>query len=364
MKELQLGVWHRPFERDLSEVRKTLSELKELGMTQLFVETYFNGQLIYPSVVSITPPHLFVGEYEDYGKDLLLAFIEEGKKIGVRVHAWVENFFVGRYDHVEDSFWYKNQKSWILQNRDHSYLQKNEVNYLFLDPANHEVTAYLSHIYDELLKNYEIESLHLDYIRYPLVYQINPPDISDDVGYNDGSLKKFSKQYQIHGDIEQKLLETDVYQKWCLFKTNIINDFVKNVFDLAKMYDKVLSIAIFGDPSHALRHKMQDWSTWIDQSWIAIIIPMAYYQKSIRVYEEVKRLNQFVNGRATVYAGIAPAYMKLDVDEHEKQLYASRDAGADGIIMFATQNYLSHHFMGESKDHQELQDMLKKWKEK
>lgn len=359
-----MGMWHRPFERNIDEVRQTLKELNELGVTELFVETYFNGQLIYPSSVSMTPMHPFVGDYDAYGKNLLMAFIEEGKLVNIKIHAWVENFFVGRYDQMEDSFWYVNYQDWLLKNRDQTYLQKNEVNYVFLDPANPNVREYTLKIYKELMATYAIESLHLDYIRYPLVYQINAPDISDDVGYTRVALDEFAKQYKLQGDIYERLIEVDIYHDWCAYKIKVIDDFVFEVFKLAKESHRVLSIAIFGDPSHAIKHKMQDWATWIKQSWIDIIIPMAYYQKSERVYEEVKRLNELVNKRATVYAGIAPAFMKLDVTEHEKQCEASFHAGSEGMIMFATQNYLSHHFMGDSKDRHELQEMLKKWKGK
>jgi len=46
---LTYGVWHRPFERTIDEVKTTLKELKSLGISEIFIETYYNGQLIYPS---------------------------------------------------------------------------------------------------------------------------------------------------------------------------------------------------------------------------------------------------------------------------------------------------------------------------
>lgn len=363
-KEFSMGMWHRPFEQNLSEVKRTLQQCHDLGITDLFIETYFNGKLIYPSQISFTEQHTFVTNYDKYGSDLLLAFVEEGKLYDVNIHAWVENFFVGRYERIEDCFWYINHQDWLLKNRDQTYLQKNEVNYVFLDPANPDVKAYTLAIYKELMELHHVESLHLDYIRYPLVYDIVPPRIHDDVGYTDYALNTFKREMMIEGNIYQRLTEDEIYHQWCLFKSKIIDQFVHRVVDLAKGYHHKLSIAIFGDPNHAIQHKMQNWASWIDHAWIDIIIPMAYYHDSNRVYEEVKRLNKLINHRAIVYAGIAPAFMKLDEVEHDKQCQASYDAGAQGIIMFATQNYLSHHFMGTSNVSQELYDMLKKWKGK
>ena len=93
----RLGMWHRPFEHDLNEVQQTLKELHNLGITDLFVESYFNGQLIMDSPYALLSKHDFVGTYAQYGNNLLDAFVQEGRQYGIHIHAWVENFFVGRF---------------------------------------------------------------------------------------------------------------------------------------------------------------------------------------------------------------------------------------------------------------------------
>lgn len=363
MSKLIYGVWHRPFERTLDEVKSTLRELKSLGMSELFIETYYNGQLIYPSKNVLLPMHSWVGTYGLYGNNLLDTFIKEGKKEGIKVHAWVENFFVGRFDHVEENYFYQHKKDWLLVNRDGSILQKNEVNYIFLDPANPDVRAYVLSLYEEMIQMHPgLESLHLDYIRYPLVYDINPPHIKDDVGYTIHALDGFKKLHRVEGLIEERLTEPEIYHKWTTFKTQIINHFTMDVYTITRTKTK-LSIAIFGDPDHARKHKMQDWMLWVEKGMIDIIIPMAYYKDDKRVFDEVIKLNNRVAGRAKVYAGIAPAYMGLDTDMHYKQVIASRDAGVTGVVMFATQNYLTRHFMGETQDRSDIMSLFSKIKE-
>ena len=362
-QKLQLGMWHRPFERNLEEVQQTLKELKTYGIKDLFVETYFNGQLIYNSQICLLPKHHFVGTYGMYEDDLLKAFIMEGKKEGIRIHAWVENFFVGRFDQIEETYWYEQKKTWILINRDQTFLQKNEVNYLFLDPANEDVRNYVFSLYEEMIRLHQgLESLHLDYIRYPLVYDITPPKIQDDVGYTKVALDTFIRQHKLDGHIYDLLTDAHIYRLWCAFKMGIINTFVEKIYRLSQSKTK-LSIAIFGDPKHAQKHKMQDWSAWIEKNMIDLIIPMAYYKDEKRVFEEVSKLYQYVDGRAKVYAGIAPAYIGCDTDAHYKQLMASKDAKAEGVVMFATQNYLTKHFMGETNDRKDINLMFKAFME-
>lgn len=353
-----LGMWHRPFERTLDDVIKTLDEMKTLGFSHLFVETFYNGKLIYPSTISLLSMHEWVGLYDQYGRDLLSAFIEEGKKRDIKIHAWVENFFVGRFDTIEETFWYQYKPSWLLKNRDHSYLQKQEVNYVFLDPANDQVSQYLHAIYQESVDMHKgLESLHLDYIRYPLVYDITPPCIHDDVGYTEVAFQKLHQFLTQDIDLYSKQLDDKTYHMWCDFKISIINAFVKEVHNI--VHEKTsLSIAIFGDPEHAKKHKMQNWLSWVEHHWIDLIIPMAYYKDDIRVFEEVLKLNEYVKGRAKVFAGIAPSYIGLSIEHNQKQILSSQKAGAEGVVIFASQNYLTKHFMGESHDRDALRELF------
>ena len=354
-----LGMWHRPFEKTLDEVTQTLIEVEELGFSHLFIETYYNGKLIYPSRVSLLDMHEWIGEYGTYGSDLLKAFIEEGRKYNIKIHAWVENFFVGQFNTIEETYWYQHKLSWLLPTRNQSYLHIHEKKYVFLDPANDEVNKYIKSLYQELVEIHKgLESLHLDYIRYPLVYDITPPNITDDVGYSRIALKKLNLFYQEELNLLHDAIDVETYQKWCNFKIAVINTFVKEVYEIIKL-ETSLSIAIFGDVDHAKKHKMQDWMTWIEQGLIQLIIPMAYYKDEHRVFEEVSKLNNRVNGLAKVFAGIAPSYIGLNAFDNHKQILASIKANAEGVVLFASQNYLTKHFMGETLDRDDIKKLFK-----
>ncbi|RJX25939.1 MAG: hypothetical protein C4537_03540 [Acholeplasma sp.] len=355
----RMGMWHRPFEHDINEVQQTLKELHDLGITDLFVETYFNGQLIMDSPHALLSKHAFVGTYAAYGSNLLDAFVQEGKRYGIHIHAWVENFFVGRFENVEDSMWYHHYPEWILKNRDGTWLQKNEVNYLFLDPANPKVTQYTYHLYQDILSVNGLESLHLDYIRYPLMYNITPPMIGDDVGYTDYGLNEFAKCYSIQGSLIDQIAKPEIYQKWCQFRIGIIDDFVEKIFALSQTKQIGLSAAVFGNPDHAMKHKMQDWNTWLQKGWLYLILPMAYYKDQIRVYDEVYQMKQRIPHGVLLMAGIAPFMMHLSDVEHKAQVRASLQAGADGVAMFASQHYLSHHQMEKNIDYKAIHQMFK-----
>jgi uncharacterized lipoprotein YddW (UPF0748 family) len=345
------GMWHRPFESDLESVRKTLATLKDMGINHLFVETFFNGQLIFESKTSLTDKHAFVGSYGPYGANLLKAFISEGLTYGIAIHAWVENFFVGQTNDPKSHHILTQKPYWAMQNHDHSICQKNEKNYIFLDPTHPEVQSYLMAIYLEIINSGTLESLHLDYIRYPVSYKgFNITD-SDDTGYSDHALKSFIKTYDFKGDFRHEVTrDKALYDAWSLFKIDTINHFVEKISALAKSHHILISTAVFGDPNHALDIKMQDWMTWVKNGWIDIICPMAYYQSDEKVYNEVKRLVELTKPYCVAYAGIAPSYIGLDPLANLSQVVAVRKAEAQGVIFFATQNYLETNFMGKNKE--------------
>lgn len=341
------GMWHRPFERNLTEVRTTLQEMKDMNINMLYVETFWMGRLIYPSSVPGTYQHSFtLGEgYGEYGNNLLLAFVEEAKSYGIEVHAWVENFFVGYGTSYTDSPILANKPEWASYNYDYSIPQRSEVNYLFMDPANPEVRRYLKDIYAEIVSTMDVGSIHLDYIRYPVARDITStnPATNRDTGYSDFAEAEFKMLYNRQGDLRNLVVtNTTVATEWRNYKVNVITDFVKGVYYTVKNVNPNvgLSTAIFGNVTSAITEKAQDWSSWANLGLIEIITPMSYYQSSTTVGSETLRLTEIVGKNAFSYAGLAPTYMGYNEYLNTTQVQSALYNNAQGTVFFASQFYM------------------------
>ena len=154
-KKQILGVWHRPNsserETNLEGLCLVLDEFKESGVNLVFLETFFHGAAIFRSKNVPYRPKLeefSYGEYPDY----LSAFAVEAEKRGISVHAWVQDFYVG----VDDEAQFITEHSdWMLINQEGKLRHTTEGHgfggYLFIDPANPEVSSYLVDLYDEIL---------------------------------------------------------------------------------------------------------------------------------------------------------------------------------------------------------------------
>lgn len=342
------AVWHRPSDKDLEGVKKVLDELVKNNFNTVFLETFWQGYSIFPSKVQYVKQHpLFVDKtYGEYDNNLLKAYVEEGKKRGIEVHAWCEDFFVGEASMKPQSPILEQKPEWALVNYDGTVVTKKEGgNYLFMDPSIPEVRQLLKDLYKEIVRDYGVQGLQLDYIRYSVGHYKN------DSGYGEYSVNAFKKAYNIPEDSDIKNLMDkdsnpdtwqDYYNKWNTWKQNNITSFVKDIRDELKNInaDVILSTAIFPSTSEAKDTKMQDWPSWVQNGWIDLTTPMAYFKDTKTVQNSVFNMVKFVDGNSLNYAGVAPTFMGLEAKTNADQTRAAQLGLAQGSAIFASQNVL------------------------
>ena len=323
------GVWHRPHEHSEEEVEKTILRFKDAGFNLMLVETNYEG---YANAQKCVHDYLPIRKgYED-GFDVIESLIRNGKKHGVKIHAWFEDFFYG----VSSTGcpMAKVHPEWMACRKDGSLLLDAYDDFYFLNPALPEVQELLLNSIKELLDQYDFDGLQLDYIRYPVIH-----GIEHSAGFEPVTKEMFKKDTGIDVDA---IPDTD-HEDWKAFtawRAEKVTRYVKSVYDLIGEYRKAgreiqLSTAVFGNPDEAVRLKCQDWRYWVKQGWLDAIYPMAYLNDAEDVGAEVAYMVKHY-GEAPNISGIAPMYNHLPVIESTKQVEECRKAGAVGVAFFAT----------------------------
>ena len=88
------GVWIRPTYHNIEEITAVLDRLADAGIDNVFIETYYHGQTIFPS--RTMEEYGFVVQNPEFaGFDPLKIWITEAHKRGIKVHIWFESFYVG-----------------------------------------------------------------------------------------------------------------------------------------------------------------------------------------------------------------------------------------------------------------------------
>lgn len=142
------------------ELRDILDRLQQDGINTIYLQTRIRGAVIYPSAIEPWDGAL-TGRYDRHpGYDPLQFAIEECHRRGMECHAWmvaIPAFKVGDAKALgRKSLIYTHPK--LLYRHNGSY---------YLDPSLPGTADYLESLCREVARNYDIDGIHFDYIRYP-----------------------------------------------------------------------------------------------------------------------------------------------------------------------------------------------------
>ncbi len=322
------AVWHRPLEKDENEVEATVKRFADAGFNLFLIETNYGG---FANALKCV--HDYLPARSDF--DVIDAFIKIAHKYGIKVHAWYENYFVGH--NSAPCAILNAHPDWIAKYKNGNILVDAEDKFYFLNPAMPEVRDYLLNSCKTLLDNYDFDGLQLDYIRYPLIR-----DIDHAVGFDGYTKQVFLAESGVDLDKIQSIQQKEwiEFTEWCAKQVTL---YVEKVYLLVKEYKAKgrniqLSTAVIGNPLDAIYKKCQDWKTWIEQGWIDAIYPMAYYNDATEVEKEISHMVQSY-GNIPNISGISPLYNNLPNIEATKQVEACRKAGAKGVAFFAAASF-------------------------
>ena len=111
----------------------------------------------------------------------------------------------------------------------------------FFDPANPAVKRYLSLLLEEIVTNYQVDGIQLDYIRYPF----QNPARDRTYGYGIAARQQFQQLTGV--DPVQINPRHPLWSQWDKFRIQQIDDFVASVAHKLKQKnpDLILSTAVF-----------------------------------------------------------------------------------------------------------------------
>jgi uncharacterized lipoprotein YddW (UPF0748 family) len=302
-------------------IRSVVQFMKDCNLNTAIVQVRGRGDAFYDS--QIAPRAAGV----ESGLDPLAEFIRLARPHGIEVHAWVNVFLVADSSSFENPLpghLIQTRPEWFLKDK----VQRSMLSYsarerksarvegAFLDPALPEVREYNIRVAAEIIKKYDIDGLHLDYIRYPWSRA--------DTVYDFGTQSAIE-----HG-------ETGL-----LFGPGVDDLRRRNVTEMVRMYSElieemkpglILSAAVWPSRSKIEQNIFQDFPRWVEDGLVDYAFLMAYY-RSIELFDS--RLKDFydpeLNGRYVIGLGVFTA-PEADVIDH--QLRAARAIGSAGVCFF------------------------------
>ena len=232
-------------EEQKKELTNILDQLASHNINLVLFQVRAQGKAFYNS--SIMDKSSYYNSRNNF--DPLLFAIEECHKRQMECHAWMTTFPVEKIS---------------MKNKSKPSFYKKVNGYWFLDPARQETKSLLKNIVSELVDNYDINGIHLDYIRYP----DNKKWIDD------------SDSYQKYGKKKPK-------EEW---RRENVNQIVTEIYDLVKSKKKWVQVSSSPIGKFKRIHTDDKWTSFEDVSqdailWVTsnkqdILFPMMYYPEA------------------------------------------------------------------------------------
>ena len=145
--------------RQLCEI---LDRLHRSNVNTILLQTRVRATTIYPSDLEPWDACLTGKGGRNPGYDPLLFAIEECHKRGMELHAWVVSIPVGKWNDIGCKRLRERYPSMIHKIGDEGYM----------NPEQDQTAEYLGKICREIVQKYDVDGIHLDYIRYPENWKI------------------------------------------------------------------------------------------------------------------------------------------------------------------------------------------------
>lgn len=332
------AVWYRSNEKSDSEVRATVERMKQMNINALYLETWYNGRFAGFSENPLVAHTTANGDY-----DVLEGFVRIGHENGIEVHAWVENFFIGTVEAQEQANTTLSKHfegRWTVDRKGQNtyFYSVSDTNFIFMNPYDREVRDFLLDLYRELLTKYEVDGIHLDYIRFP---ELNYG--KDDFGYNEDIVSAWQKQQGTDVD-PATLTSGELYDSFVLFRQEIINSFVSEVSGMLRETkpSASLSAAVYPLPDVYKKTIFQDCQNWVENGYVDELFSMTYGEDNRYVSENAAMYAKMAGDDCFYTTGIS-AFGETTSGNFALQMTEVISAGADGVAIFALGNISSNY---------------------
>jgi uncharacterized lipoprotein YddW (UPF0748 family) len=230
-------------------------------------------------------------------------------------------------------------QSWLMYRDDGQAWAGNASGGIYyLDPGNPDAQAYTTEVYLNVLRNYDVDGIHLDQVRY---YE------GDALrwGYNPTSVARFNAAFNRDPDSQPAPTDPD----WIAWRRDQVTNLVRRIYTQAKAIKPnvavTAAVVTWGrgplTDSDWLRQApyasvMQDWRTWLQQGIVDYLLPMDYYRENGEQAGWFDNWTQWqVNyaGRRNVVLGLG-SYLNSQ-DDVFAQLARARALGPLGIALYS-----------------------------
>jgi len=269
-------------------IKKMVLNCKNAGINNIFIVVYNNAGTTYPSDIMKN----LIGrpiKTEFIGRDPLRECIEEGKLMGLKIHAWFEYGFASSYSAAGGPI-IAAKPHWAAKDKNGNLLVKNGFDWL--NGFHPEVQQFMIDLFKEVLINYDIDGVQGD---------DRIPAMPTTGSYDNYTVSLY--QSENNGAYPSDNPIDPIWLKW---RSNKLMSFLKKLRDEIKRIKPYIYFSISPSPyPWGYNEYLQDWPSWVRNGYVDAILPQCY-RRDIQSYESVlkEQIKYHQNSKIPMYPGV------------------------------------------------------------
>ncbi len=357
--------------RNKAKIREILDNIKKANMNAVLWQVRQSGTAYYPS--SYEPWGYYANYHNNPGFDPLAYALQEAHKRGLEFHAWFNVYHVA-------STWRgtpaDEHPEWICTNEDGQFMTAHRC----VSPGLDEVRAYTIQVAMEIVRKYDIDGLHLDFVRwneYTEDDMKNAPSLLEQVNEMDGMIPQ-SRIDRLEKTNGSKRYIYDVqhpasggvpagFDSWGDWRRWGVTEFVRQLHDSIQAVKPWvrLSPAALGKYNwsgwNGYYVVFQDAALWFNKGYIDQLTPMHYHWLSGSGFYDMLTGDcpycWYTWIKEGIRAGrlytVGPGSYVLDEnnvwDHHQEIVNRSRDVSwTDGFQFFSYASWAKHNYWSDA----------------
>lgn len=319
-----------------ADIAKLVERAAAMKVRGVLVQVVGRGDAWYRS--DLLPPPEPLGS-SAVTRDPLGELIAPAHAAGLEVHAWVVACLAWSGDrkprdprHVLNA-----HPEWIARTEGGRALsslsagerEKMGVEGAFLSPAHPRVREHLARVAQEIVRRYDVDGIHLDYIRQPSV----------DVGFDHTSRANFALEHgadparfdQLPPDERRRM-----QRAWDGFQREQVTAIVRGIRDSIRVVRPgvELSAAVFADTITAVRRIRQPWMDWLRDGLLDRAFTMSY---ATSVQTVVSQLAGYLQQTDGLGDRLVPGIAIYNAPPHRAaaKIKAAREMGFRSIALYS-----------------------------
>ncbi len=332
------------------DVRTAIRNCASLGLNRVYFQVRGQADAFYRSTLEPWSEEL-KGDPKrggDPGYDPLAIAVTAARESGVELYAWINVLpgWRGKKPARDRRHLFHRHPEWFMTDgRGRRQLLARETDrYSLLNPCRSEVRAHLRAVVAEIARNYAIDGVQFDYLRY-LRRNVSK---GEDVPFDAATVAEFRKRF----GREPRTLPG----AWNRFRQDAMDRLVRELASAIRSArpGTAVSIAAVHDLELARRDLFQDAPRWLRLGWVDEVCPMLYTTSESRFGTLLGTWRQAVAADRLI-AGIG-AYLLSKEDAVRSQIARARSRSLSGFCVFS---YTSC-FLSRSPDSKRSKDAAEK----